>query len=503
MDGTNGSSGAAPLVDALTPAEKRRLLARLLGERSAERRARPAVAPLSFSQERLWFLDQLEPGTPLYNIPNAIPLHGRIDTGALARSLREIARRHEILRTTFTAEGGRPVQVIHPALEIEVPVLDRTGLGAAERQGETERIGREEAERPFDLAGGPLLRAVLVSLDQRPGREESVLLLTFHHIVSDGWSLGIFFRELSLLYEAFAAGRPSPLPEPALQYADFARWQRGWLQGETLAALLAYWRAQLAGAPPVLRLPTDFPRPEDQTFAGAMLSFQLPRALADRVVRLGQRHGATLFMTLLAAWLVLLYRYTGEEDLVVGTPIANRNRAELEGLIGFFVNTLVLRVPVAGDESFGALLARVGEVTLAAYDHQDVPFEKLVDELAPGRDLRHTPLCQVVFNLQNAPTWARSEGETPAITPHSGTAKFDLNLTMAETGQGLAGAFEYNTDLFAEPTVRAMRDHLEAVLEAVTADPGIHLLDVPLERGTRAAARAAVDRVDETESFAF
>jgi hypothetical protein len=479
------------VLSALSPAEKRALLAQLLRKRTSQ----PKTAPLSFAQERLWFLDQLEPGTALYNIPNAIPLAGPTDVRALERSLNEIIRRHEVLRTTFECARDRPVQVIHPSLPLELRVIERRGLPPGERRGEADRIGEEEARQPFDLARGPLLRAALVRLDDR----EAILLLTFHHIVADGWSLGIFFRELSALYPAFCAGRPSPIPDLPIQYADFAHWQRQWLQGEAVESQLDFWRGQLAEAPPVLRLPTDFPRPEDQTFRGAMLSFELPRGLSEELVRLGQRQGTTLFMTLLAAYLALVYRYTGQEDLVVGTPIANRNRAELEGLIGFFVNTLVLRVRVSGNRSFRELLARVGEVTLAAYDHQDLPFEKLVEELAPERDLSHTPLCQVVFNLQNAPTWARAEGGLPAIAPHSGTAKFDLNLTMSETAGGLQGAFEYNTDLFAEPTIARMRDHLAIILEAVAADPGVHLLDIPLQAGRAASAAPA----DASESFAF
>ncbi len=473
---------------------------------------RAGAVPLSFAQERLWFLDQLldqlGSRTGVYNISSAVPLHEQLNHGALNRSLDEIVRRHEVLRTTFTTLQGRPVQIIHPFLKAGLQVLDRSGLTADQRQAEIEALSREEARRPFDLSRGPLLRTVLVQLSP----EENVLLLTFHHIVSDGWSVGVFLRELSQLYAAFCADLPSPLLPLEVQYADFAQWQRQWLQGEALESLLSYWRNQLAGAPPVLRLPTDHPRPQIPTHTGAMLAFTLPRPLADQILRLSQRQGATLFMTLLAAYLVLLYRYTGKEDLIVGSPMAGRNHAELEGLIGFFINTLVLRVPVSGNQSFRNLVARVREVTLGAYDHQDVPFEKLVEELAPGRDLSHMPLCQVVFNLQITPPWARTEEAVQTI-PHSGTAKFDLNLTMAETGQGLQGAFEYNTDLFTESTILRMRDHLLAILEAVSANPEMHLLDVPLQRDPQGAngdgspGRPVCDpgapRLDETESFAF
>jgi hypothetical protein len=493
------TSALPAAVRALRLEQKRTLLAALLRQRIA---ARARISPLSSAQERLWFLDQLEPGSPLYNIPNALPLDGRVDVKALERSLAEIFRRHEVLRTTFEPAGDRPVQVLHDSLPVEVEVIDRRGLPPAERPAESARLAREEAERPFDLGRGPLLRAALVRLSDR----ESLLLLTVHHIVADGWSLGILFRELSTLYQAFAAGRPSPLPEPALQYADFVRWQRQWLQGEALASLVAYWRRQLAGAPSFLRLPTDRPRPQDQTFRGAMTAFELPLPLQETLVRLGKSQGATLFMVLFAAYAVLLYRYTGQEDLVVGAPIANRNRAEFEGLIGFFVNTLVLRVRLSGELPFRELLARVGEVTLEAYDHQDLPFERLVEELAPERTLGHTPLCQVVFNLQNAPTWTSAEGTLSQLVPHSGTAKFDLNLTMAASAAGLLGAFEYNTDLFEEKTILGMRDHLAAILAAVAADPGIRLLDIPLDRREERAAaggRPAAVRDDEAESFAF
>jgi len=470
------------------------------GTVAAVRAAAPRVAPLSFAQERLWLLDQLEPGSPLYNIPTALPLVN-VDAPALERALNEILRRHEVLRSTVQAIDDQPAQLIHPAMPVRLEILDRRALSAAERTAETERLAREEATQPFDLARGPLLRAVLVRLSA----QESLLLLTLHHIAADGWSMGIFFAELSALYQAFSSGRPSPLPDLEFQYADFVRWQRERLQGETLAQLIAYWRRQLAGAPPVLRLPTDRPRPPDQTFRGALTFFALPAAVLAAVNHLGQRRGVTLFMSLLAAYVALLYRYTGAEDLVVGAPIANRNRAQLEGLIGFFVNTLVLRFRVSGNLSFTDLLGRVSEVTLEAFDHQDLPFEKLVEQLAPERTLGHSPLCQVVFNLQNIPTWGPAEEAAPRLVPHSGTAKFDLNLTMAAAPQGLLGAFEYNTDLFEETTILRMRDHLAAILEQVTQDPAVRILDIRLQgkEGAAMAEAAPAAAADEAESFAF
>ena len=485
-----------PRLANLSPAQKRALLAELL----RRKQQRPETFPLSFAQERLWFLDRLEPGTALYNIPSAIPLASAVDPAILERSIREIVRRHEVLRTTFTTDGDRPVQVVHPELPFGLDVREHRSV-VRDREALASETADAEARRPFDLGRGPLLRAVLL----RFGAADNLLLLTIHHIVFDGWSLGVFFRELSALYEAFAAGRPSPLPELPIQYSDFAGWQRQWLQGEVLAGHVDYWRGKLAGAPPMLRLPIESSRPEDQTFVGTMISFELAEELTGGLRELTRSCGVTLFMTLLAAYKTLLYRYTGQEDLVVGSPIANRNRAELEGLIGFFVNTLVLRTHLGGNPSFRELLERVSEVTLQAYEHQDLPFEKLVEELQPQRTLRHTPLCQVVFNLQNASNWASmGSSSLERLTMHSGTAKFDLNLTMAEADRQLIGAFEYNTDLFGEGRVRQMESDLTAVLESVVEDPRIRLLEIPVRRAQRASAgRGSMRTVQEDEAVRF
>ena len=442
------------------------------------------VFPVSFAQERLWLLDQLEPDRAVYNIPSAVTLPGSVNADVLRRALNEIVKRHEVLRTKFMSVDGEPSQVILPSLNFELPVQDLRNMSAEQRQAEVARLTEAEARRPFDLGQGPLLRAQLL----RVTNEQNMLLLTMHHIISDGWSVGIFFRELSLLYEAAYQGRRSPLPELPIQYVDYAQWQRERLSGVKLVELVGYWRKQLAGAPVVLELPLDKVRPAVQSFRGEVRTFQLGVELTRRLRELSQRRGVTLFMTLLAAFKVLLYRYTGEEDLVVGTPIAGRNRAEIEGLIGFFINSLALRTKLSGNPSFVELLQRVREVTLGAYEHQDLPFEKLVEELQPERSLSHAPLFQVVFSLQNAPTMSGSADDqetapdAPETAPqvHTSTSKFDLTVSTAEIGKNLMGSFEYNTDIFEAPTIERMMDQYCRLLEAVVEDPEQRLSDIHL-----------------------
>ena len=442
------------------------------------------IFPVSFAQERLWLLDQLEPDRAVYNVPSAVTLPGNVNADVLRRALNEIVKRHEVLRTKFMSVDGKPSQVILPSLNIELPVHDLRNMSAGQRQAEVARLTEAEARRPFDLSQGPLLRAQLL----RVTNEQNLLLLTMHHIISDGWSVGIFFRELSLLYEAAYQGRRSPLPELPIQYADYAQWQRERLSGTTLAELLGYWRNQLAGAPVVLELPLDKVRPPVQSFRGEVRTFQLGVELTRRLRELSQRSGVTLFMTLLAAFKVLLYRYTGEEDLVVGTPIAGRNRAEIEGLIGFFINSLALRTKLNGNPSFTELLQRVREVTLGAYEHQDLPFEKLVEELQPERSLSHAPLFQVVFSLQNAPTMSgAADGQdtapdTSEAAPqaHTSTSKFDLTVSTAEIGKNLMGSFEYNTDIFEAARIKRMIDQYRRLLEAVVENPEQRLSDIHL-----------------------
>ena len=433
--------------------------------------------PLSFAQERLWFLDQLEPDSPAYNIPAAVRIRGSLNVTALEQSVNDIVRRHKALRTTFATVDGEPVQVIAPAKPLSLVSLDLRALPEDEREAEALRLATEEAQRPFDLAQGPLLRATLLRL----GEEEHIALLTMHHIASDGWSMGVLIREVAALYQAFSTGEPSPLPELPIQYADFAVWQRQWLQGEVLEAQLAYWKQQLADIP-VLELPTDRPRPAIQTSRGAHQSLELSQTLTEALKALSRQEGVTLYMTLLAVFKALLHRYTGQDDIVVGSPIANRNRTEIEGLIGFFVNTLVLRTDLSGDPSFRELLGRVREVALGAYAHQDLPFEKLVEELQPERDMSHTPLFQVMFVFQNTPMEVL---ELPDLTLspleiETRIAQFDLALFMEDIEQGLIEVLEYNTDLFDAATIARLLGHFQALLESIVANPDQRLSDLPL-----------------------
>jgi amino acid adenylation domain-containing protein len=440
--------------------------------------ARDRELPLSFAQQRLWFLDQLQPNSAFYNLPAAVRLTGKLDVAALEQSFNAIVRRHEALRTTFTSQDGRPSQVIAPSLHLTVPVEDLAAFPQDERETKAQRTATEEVQRPFDLTLGPLLRVKLLRMSE----QEHILLLTMHHIVSDGWSGSILIRELVALYQAFANGQPSSLAGPAVQYADFAYWQRESLQGEKLDAQLEYWRRQLAGAPAALELPTDRPRPTVQTVRGAHQSFRVSAALTKSLKELSQREGATLFMTLLAAFKTLLYRFTGQEDIVVGTPIAGRNRVEIEGLVGFFVNTLVLRTDLSGQPTFQQLLARVRQTALGASAHQDLPFEKLVEELQPERDLSRTPLFQVMFVLQNKPedVYELTDLKVQAEEVQTGTAKFDFELFFEEREDELAGTCEYNADLFDASTVERMTRNLDVLLRAMVEDPKQRITRIPI-----------------------
>ncbi|NLG50810.1 MAG: non-ribosomal peptide synthetase, partial [Chloroflexi bacterium] len=468
------------------PPERRVLLERMLQEQGIDIGrslilpvARDGNAfPLSFAQQRLWFLDQLEPGSPLYNIPSAVRLTGALDVLKLEQALNLVIARHESLRTVFRTVDDAPVQVIMPELALSLPVEDLRGLAEQEREAALTRIAAVEASAPFDLAQGPLVRARLV----RMAEQEHIALVTLHHIIADGWSVGVLIREVAALYSALRMGQPPVLPELPIQYADFAHWQRQWLSGAVLQEQLDYWKQQLGPQPPVLELPTDRPRPAFQSFRGATQSLTLPRELAEGLKALSQRAGATLFMTLLAGFQTLLYRYSGQSDICVGTPIANRNRAEIEGLIGFFVNTLVLRGDLSGNPTFWEVLRRVREAALGAYAHQDLPFETLVEELQPQRDMSHTPLFQVMFVLQNATGGAF---ELPGLTlsqieTHSGTSTFDLTLSMSESREGLHASLEYSTDLFDAATIVRMLGHLRALLEGVVADPHRRIAEVEL-----------------------
>jgi amino acid adenylation domain-containing protein len=431
--------------------------------------SRSEPLPLSFAQQRLWFVHQLDPASPAYNIPTALRMAGPLNVPALEKTLNEIVRRHETLRTVFDIVEGQLVQVIHAAEPTEIVVIDLRDVPEVTRKAQAVRIAMQEAQGPFDLARGPLLRVSLLRLAD----EEHIALVTLHHIISDGWSTGVFIREVAALYEAYSAGKDSPLAEMGVQYADYAVWQREWLSGTVLEEQLGYWREQLGGELAVLDLPADRPRPPVQTFRGARQSFAVPASVREKLQGLGREEGATLFMTLLAAFKVLLHRYTGAEAIAVGTPTAGRNRTEIEGLIGFFVNTLVMRTEVNGAESFRELLKRVREGSLAAFAHQDLPFEKLVEELQPARDMSRPPLAQVFFTMENPQIEAlKLSGIT--LTPmesESGTVNYDLVLNMVETGGDLRGSFEYNVDLFDAQTVARLVEHFQTLLRDIGENP--------------------------------
>ncbi|MEG3939648.1 amino acid adenylation domain-containing protein [Microcoleus sp. S36b_A3] len=434
--------------------------------------------PTSFAQQRLWFIDQFEPGNPFYNLPAAVLLKGRLNVVVLELSFKEIVRRHEALRTTFATVDGQPVQVVGENFNFGLQVLDLQQLEETEREEKVKQLAAEEASKPFDLTKWPLLRASLLQLNA----EECVLLLTLHHIIFDGWSIGVFLQELAALYEAFLIGKPSPLPQLSIQYADFAIWQREWLAGDRLQTQLNYWKKQLSGAPPLLELPADRPRPPAQTYRGAKESFLIPRTLRSALKKLSRQENATLFMTLLAAFKTLLYRYTGQADIPVGSPIANRNRAEIQGLIGFFVNTLVLRTDLSGEPTFRQLLARIREVSLEAYAYQDLPFEKLVEELQPERNLSYNPLFQVAFVLQTPPVAAESIAglNLTLLNVENQTAKVDLTLYLEEKQEEISGQFEYSTDLFDAVTIRRMAGHFLTLLEGIAANPERRIEELPL-----------------------
>jgi amino acid adenylation domain-containing protein len=424
---------------------------------------------LSYAQQRLWFLDQYEPNSSVYNIPSALRLRGPLDVAALEQSLNQIISRHESLRTTFSMVDGEPVQVIAASVNLSLPVVDLRGYPETEREEKARRFAHENGRRPFDLSTGPLFRATLIRL----AHDDHILVLTMHHIVSDGWSMGVVYRELSVLYRAFMNGKLSPLADLPIQYADFAIWQREWLQGEVLESQLSYWKKQLEGIPGVLNLPTDYPRPAVQSYRGARRSIEISRELTDGLKALSRKEGVTVFMTLLAAFQTLLYRYTGQEDIVVGSPIANRNRAEIEGLIGFFVNTLVLRSNLSGNPRFTELLARVREMALGAYAHQDLPFEKLVEELKPERSLSHPPFFGILFNMVNQADFKLHLPEliTERFSFSEPESKFDLTLYVAEQKNKIDFNLVYRVDLFSQARMRCFLEQYRHVLEQIVAAP--------------------------------
>ncbi len=437
------------------------------------------IFPVSYAQKALWLMSRFEPLSAAYNIATAFRLTGTLDVDVLERCLNEIVRRHEVLRTTIAMIEERLVQIVYPSHSLRIASVELGHLHEHERALRVTQLATEHAQEPFDLSRLPLIRVKLLRLTP----SEYVLLLSMHHIIADGWSVGVFVRELATLYRSFSAGQSSPLSELSLQYADYAIWQEEWLKGEVLETQLSYWRRQLAGMPAVLELPSDRSRPAVESFKGETYSVALSTNLTTKLKALSRREDTTLFMTLLAAFQTLLYRYTGQPDVVVGSPIANRNQAEIEQLIGFFVNTLVMRTDLSGNPRFNELMQRVREMTLAAYEHQDMPFERLVEELQPERDLSRSPLFQVMFILQNTPGAELELGglSLSRMEVDNRTAKFDLTLSMLEeAGGGLSGSLEYNTDLFDASSIWRLADHFEVILSAIVAEPQQRIEDLPL-----------------------
>jgi hypothetical protein len=467
-------------IERLSPEERAALARRVQSRRktapesSAIPRRRPGdPCPLSFSQHRLWFLDQLEQGNSAYNVYRAVRIVGSLDRDALRRAFQEIVRRHDVLRAIFPAVDGLPVQVVEPHRTVTLPVLDLAHLPVTARDVMVRRLADAETSRRFNLANDFLVRIKLIRLEDR----EHVLLLTLHHIVADGWSVGVLFSELATLYEAFATDRPSPLPELPIQYADFALWQRRRLQGDVLQRGVAYWKERFATLSPRLVLPGHRPAAARKTFHGARSFFRFPGPLVEELGTLGRREGATLFMTLLAVFKVLLHRYTGAVDLAVGSPVAGRDWPEVEGLIGCFSNTLVLRTSLAGQPTFREVLRRMRDTALGAFAHREVPFEKLVEELRPPRVPNQTPLFQVNFRvLTTPPPSPRLAGlELTYLEVDNRRAKFDLALELHARPDGLGGYVEYLTDLYDPTTVARLCADLEGLLRKVTDRP-----DAPL-----------------------
>jgi amino acid adenylation domain-containing protein len=466
----------AAKLASLSP-EKRALFEKMLRERGQTQPARAEnVFPISVMQQGIWFLEQLKPGNPAYLIPAAVRIRGPLDTALLRQAVNGIIARHESLRTTFELRDGRPVQVVRPELTIELPEVDLSG---------TTLTGDELEERivaalrdPFDITTGPLLRLVLVRL----GADDCVLGVSMHHLISDGWSVGVLLGELSTRYAALVAGEQPKLPELSIQYGDYAVWQQDWLRKEDLSADLAYWRGHLAGAPAVLDLPTDRPRPAVQGFRGASHPFELPEPVLGALGALGKRHGATTYMALLAVFGVLLHRYSGQDDVVVGVPMANRDRTEVEPLIGFFVNTLPVRADLSGNPTFTEVLHRVRDACLGVYAHQRVPFEKVVDELKPARDLSRPPIFQVGLSYQSdpLPTLALAGVEFERLPLRAQGARFDLELQFFNNAGGLSGWFEYDRDLFEAGTMARMAEHFRRLIELAVAEPETPVDRLPL-----------------------
>jgi non-ribosomal peptide synthetase component F/acyl carrier protein len=430
--------------------------------------------PLSFGQRRLWFLNQLDPLSPAYNIPIPMRFNSSLNRLILERAVNELVRRHEILRTSFQMVNGEPMQVVAPSLEITVAYSDLCSTPTDQKDAVAANLAALDAQRPFSLSETPLIRVGL----HRLGKEDHLLLISMHHIVSDGWSVGVLFRELNALYSAFSSGSPSPLLDLQVQYADFAHWQSQTLKGATLQKLLSYWKQQFVGAPKVLKLPFDRIRPAVPSGRGGAHGITISASLYQSIRSLSQREGATPFMTLLAIFQTLLFRHTGEVDLVIGTPIANRTKPQLENLIGLFVNTLIIRADLSGEPTFLELLARVRETALGAYAHQDMPFELLVEELQPSRSLDHNPLFQVMFLLQSTDPSDVTQTDSHHTRPihiTTSTAKFDLTVSVAEVGQAANVTVEYNADLFDEGIIKQLTNRFIILIESVVSEPNTKL----------------------------
>jgi Condensation domain len=493
-------------LEGLSP-KKRALFELLLKEKKGHMsrplkipRRRPASSyPLSFTQQRLWILDQLASDRASYNIYFVAHLEGRLNLSALEKSFNEIIRRHEILRTTFRMMDGQPAQVIAPSASLPLERRDLSHLCEPDRQRLTQLYIDEQVHQPFDLSEGPVIRVTLF----KNGEEGHVIIIVVHHIVFDGWSIDVFIRELTSLYEAFSVGRPSPLAELPIQFADFAIWQREWLRGHLLEEQLAYWKRELKGADQELELPIDHEPQHERTSSGAFSPFLLGPELSGALKDLSRREGATLFMTLLAAFQTLLHRYSGQEEIFVGSPVAYRNWPETENLIGCFINTLVLRADMSGNPTFRALLAFVSKVAQGAYAHQDLPFDLIVNALQPDRDSTRTPLFRVWFVLQNLHDRPlQLPGLSIRNVPmYAGSVKFDLALVMIELSQGIEGCLHYNRDLFEAGTIEEMKGHFTTLLEQVAENPDLRLLDIPLFNSGPDSPAPDFESIDDVEDY--
>ncbi len=499
-------SNLAERLTTLSP-QQRALLERRLREKRVNslvpqtitRRGPSDPCPLSIDQERLWFVSCLEPDSSAYNLTTAVRVGGRLNKSVLQRSFDEVIKRHEILRTTFPARNGEPYQRIAPALSLKIPKVDLRRLPKTRQEHALQQIIRAESHRPFDLSAGPMLRSTLLQF----GETEHALVIVLHHIITDWWSFDLLWRELTLLYQAFSEGRPSPLAELPVQYADFALWQRRWLRGEVLESRLSYWKKQLAGAQFILELPTDRPRPPVQTYNGKRQYFEPPQHLWHGLRTIGREEKATLYMTLLAAFYTFLQRYTGRDDIIVGSPYANRSMYETEGMIGYLLNLLVLRADLSGDPTFRELLRRVRAVTLGAYNNNDLPLASLLQELQPERDPSRNPLFQVSYVFTNSwgTVFERSDLSLTPVEVDNGQARFDLSLGIRNGEDAPLVIFEYNTDLFDDSTISRMMGHFRRLLEGIVANPEQRLSDLPLltDAQRRPSARPAPSWRSKTE----